>query len=49
MPEQFQDDNKQEEAPQRAPNPLIALTIGFIIIIIFLITIFIVVSPALAP
>lgn len=40
---------RDEQAERRAPNPMIAISIGIIIIITFIIAIFIAVSPALAP
>ena len=45
MPEKQSDEQEQ----RRAPNPLIAIGIGLLIIIGFIIAIFIAVSPALAP
>ncbi len=38
----------ESEEKRRAPNPLIAISIGLVIIIGFIIAIFIAVSPALA-
>lgn len=42
-----QEENEAEQ--RRAPNPLIAISIGILIIIAFIIAIFVAVSPALAP
>ncbi|MGJ3239365.1 MAG: hypothetical protein ACFE0Q_11715 [Anaerolineae bacterium] len=46
MPDQSPPTDEQE---QRAPNPLWALGVALLIIIGFVIAIFVVVSPALAP
>ena len=43
------DNQSNEQEKRRAPNPLIAIGIGLVIIIGFIIAIFIAVSPALVP
>lgn len=40
---------EDKESKRRAPNPMIAISIGIFIIIAFIVAIFIAVSPALAP
>lgn len=49
MSEENQTTLEDEEAGRRAPNPMIAIGIGILIIIGFVIAIFIAVSPALVP
>lgn len=41
--------SKRNPQQQKAPNPIWAMLIGVAIIIVFIIVIFIAVSPALAP
>ncbi|MGB7341104.1 MAG: hypothetical protein WBC91_19565 [Phototrophicaceae bacterium] len=41
--------SKRNPQGQKAPNPIWAIVIGLIIIIVFVVVIFMTVSPALAP